>query len=55
LAALSPGQSVLVWYDPEDPQDLLIGRRNTAVADIAFLLAGIAFVLLGTALAAFVQ
>jgi hypothetical protein len=52
-AELNPGQSVLVWYDPDDPQDLLIGGRNVAVADIAFLLAGIAFVLLGTAMAAF--
>ena len=52
-SALSPGQRVLVWYDPDDPQDLLVSGRDDAIADIAFLLAGIAFVLLGTALAAF--
>ena len=52
-AALSQGQSILVWYDPDDPQDLLISGRNGAVADTAFLLAGLAFILLGAALAAF--
>lgn len=52
-AALSPGQTVLVWYEQDDPQNLLVGRQDGPAADIAFLLAGIAFVLVGAGLAAF--
>jgi hypothetical protein len=54
-AALSPGQRVLVWYDRDDPLDLLVCGRDGALADIAFLLGGIAFILLGAAVAAFGQ
>jgi hypothetical protein len=52
-AALSPGQRVLVWYDPDDPRELLVHGRDGAAGDSAFLLAGVAFILLGTGIAAF--
>jgi hypothetical protein len=54
-AALRPGQKVLVWYDPEDPQDVLIYGREGRLADTAFLAAGALFVLAGTGAAAFLH
>ncbi len=47
-ASLRPGQKVLVWYDPEDPQDILVYGREGRLADRAFLAAGLIFVLIGT-------
>jgi translation initiation factor IF-1 len=51
-AWLSPGQRVLVWYDPADPQNVLISGPAARVADIAFLSAGIGFILIGAVIAA---
>jgi len=51
--ALRPGQKVLIWYDPADPQDILVYGRDRRVSDLIFVITGIAFVLAGTALAAF--
>ena len=47
-ALLRPGQKVLVWFDPEDPQDSLVYGREGRLADRAFLAAGLVFVLIGT-------
>jgi Protein of unknown function (DUF3592) len=52
-ASLRPGQKVLVWYDPEDPQDFLVYGREGWLADRAFVAAGIVFILAGTGVAAF--
>jgi hypothetical protein len=49
---LSPGERVLVWYDPDDPQNVLLSGRATSVTDLAFLLAGMTFILLGVVMAA---
>jgi Protein of unknown function (DUF3592) len=49
---LSPGERVLVWYDPDDPQNVLLGGRASGVADRAFVLAGMAFILIGVVIAA---
>lgn len=49
---LSPGERVLVWYDPDDPQNVLLSGRASGVADIAFVLAGMAFILIGVVIAA---
>ena len=46
-APLTPGQKVLVWYDPEDPDDVLVYGRWGRFADRAFIAAGILFVLIG--------
>jgi hypothetical protein len=46
-----PGQKVLVWYDPEDPQDILVYGREGRFTDRAFLAAGLLFVLIGTIIA----
>jgi hypothetical protein len=43
-----PAQKVLVWYDPEDPQDILVYGREGRFIDRAFLAAGLLFVLIGT-------
>jgi hypothetical protein len=50
-AALHPGQKVLVWYDPKDPDDVLVYGRWGRFADRTFVAAGIALVLLGAWLA----
>ena len=46
-AMLSPGQKVLVWYDPDDPQDVLVYGREGRAADLAFVVAGALFIALG--------
>jgi hypothetical protein len=49
---LRPGEPVLIWYDPADPDDILIYGRWGRGADRAFLAAGTLLVLTGVALAA---
>jgi hypothetical protein len=51
-AALRQGQMVVIWYDQEDPQNVVVGLRDGPLADIAFLVAGIAFVGVGAGLTA---
>ena len=52
-AAPRPGQRVLVWYDPEDPADVLVYGRWGRSADRAFVAAGALCVVIGACLAAF--
>jgi hypothetical protein len=49
---LRPGQKVLVWYDPDDPQDVLVYGREGRVADLVFVIAGALFIALGAGIAA---
>lgn len=51
--ALRPGQHVLVWYNPGDPDEVLIHGLQTRLADRVFLIAGLFFILIGAGLAAF--
>ncbi|HEY7145844.1 MAG TPA: DUF3592 domain-containing protein [Streptosporangiaceae bacterium] len=51
-ALLRPGQRVLVWYDPDDPYELLVYGREGRVADLAFVIAGALFIALGAGIAA---
>jgi hypothetical protein len=51
--ALRPGQSVLVWYDPEDPMDVLVYGREGRLSDLMFVAAGAALVLAGVGIAVF--
>jgi hypothetical protein len=51
-AALRPGQKVLIWYDPADPEEILIYGRREGLSDAAFLVAGCLFILAGAGLAA---
>jgi hypothetical protein len=46
-APLTPGQKVLVWYDPDDPDDVLVYGRWGRFADRAFVTAGTLFILIG--------
>jgi hypothetical protein len=46
---LAPGQKVLVWYDPSDPGDVVVYGRDGRYADTAFLLIGVALIILGAA------
>jgi hypothetical protein len=50
-APLRPGQKVLVWYDAEDPGDILVYGRWGRAADWAFVAAGAVAVLGGLILA----
>ncbi len=52
-AMLRAGRKVLIWYDPEDPQDILIHGREGRHCDRVFVAAGMLFILLGTGIAAF--
>jgi len=51
--SLRPGQKVLVWYDPEDPGDVLVYGRWGRAADRAFVIAGALSVLVGAGIAVF--
>ncbi len=50
-APLRPGQQVLVWYDAEDPGDILVYGRWGRAADWAFVATGAVLVLGGLILA----
>ena len=50
-APAEPGRTVLIWYDPADPDDVLVYGRWGRTADRAFLAIGLLFILLGTAVA----
>jgi hypothetical protein len=52
-ASLQPGQKVLIWYDPADPQDVLVYGREGRRADRAFVLVGALLILVGTGIALF--
>jgi len=51
-AMLRPGQKVLVWYDPDDPQDVLVYGREGRVADLAFVIVGALFIVFGLGIVA---
>src|SRR5216683_2551315 len=44
-ASLRPGQKVLVWYDPADPQDVVVYGPEGRLADRTFVAVGLLFVL----------
>ena len=48
-AALRPGQHVLVWYDPADPQDVLVYGREGRIANRLFVAAGLVLIGVGIA------
>jgi hypothetical protein len=52
-ASLRPGQKVLVWYDPQDPDDVVLYGGEGRFTDRAFLAAGLILIGTGIALAAF--
>jgi hypothetical protein len=49
-AALLPGERVLIWYDPADPQDILVQGHDGRVSDVVFVIAGAALVAAGAVL-----
>jgi hypothetical protein len=50
-ARLQAGQKVLVWYDPEDPGDILVYGRWGRAGDWIFIATGALLVLTGLILA----
>jgi hypothetical protein len=51
--ALRPGQSVLIWYDPADPFDILVYGREGRASDLMFMAAGAVVMLAGAGIAVF--
>ena len=51
-AMLRPGQKVLVWYDPDDHQDVLVYGREGRAADLAFVIVGALFIVFGLGIVA---
>jgi hypothetical protein len=52
-AAPQVGQPVAVWYNPDDPGEILVYGRETRLADLSLLITGVLFMLIGAGLAAF--
>jgi hypothetical protein len=52
-ASLEPGQRVLVWYDPEDPTDVLVYGRWGRSIDRAFVAGGTLLIPIGGWIALF--
>lgn len=50
---LSPGTSVLVWYDPADPLDILVYGHEGRASNLTFAIAGAVLMLAGVGIAAF--
>lgn len=48
---LRPGQKVLIWYDPQDPDDVLVYGHEGRAADTAFIVAGLLLILTAGAMA----
>ncbi len=48
-SALRAGETVLLWYDPADPGEILVHRRDGHHSDWAFFAIGLLFILLGAA------
>jgi len=46
-----PGDKVLIWYDPADPDDALVFGRWGRAGDRAFLIVGLLLILAGTVIA----
>jgi hypothetical protein len=47
-----PGDKVLIWYNPTDPDDVLVYGRWGRAADRAFLITGLLLILAGLVIAA---
>jgi hypothetical protein len=50
-ARLRPGEKVLIWYDPQDPDDILVYGHEGRAADIAFIVTGLLLILAGGGIA----
>ena len=50
-AALLPGERVLIWYDPADPDDILVRGPDGRVSDLVFVIAGTLLVAAGAVIA----
>jgi hypothetical protein len=50
-APLAPGQKVLIWYDPDDPAEVVVYGRDGRTSDVAFVVVGLIFLVAGAAVA----
>jgi len=48
---LTPGEKILIWYNPDDPADILVYGRDARKSDVTFIAVGLAFILAGSILA----
>jgi hypothetical protein len=44
------GQPVAIWYNPEDPDEILVYGRDTRLSDRALVIAGLLFIVIGIGL-----
>lgn len=49
---LEPGHKVLIWYDPADPEDMLVFGRDGRRSDWAFVTGGLLLVVAAVLVAA---
>ena len=50
-ASLEPGRKVLIWYDPDDPAEVLVFGHYGRRSDRAFVIGGLLLVLAGVLVA----
>ncbi|HEY6788140.1 MAG TPA: DUF3592 domain-containing protein [Trebonia sp.] len=50
-APLASGEKVLIWYDPDDPAEVVISGRDGRASDLAFVVIGLIFLLAGAGIA----
>ena len=48
---LAPGQKILIWYNPDDPADVLVYGRDGRKSDVTFIAVGLGCILAGSILA----
>ena len=48
---LAPGQKVLIWYDADDPAEVVVYGRDGRASDLAFVVIGLIFLVAGAAIA----
>jgi hypothetical protein len=49
-AALRSGQGVLIWYDPDDPMDVLVYGRSGRTSNLVFVIVGALLAAAGVAI-----
>ncbi|HEY7432945.1 MAG TPA: DUF3592 domain-containing protein [Streptosporangiaceae bacterium] len=50
-SSLAPGEKVLIWYDPGDPQEILVYGHDRMLSDLALVTVGALFIVLGGSIA----
>jgi len=49
--SMVPGEKILVWYNPDDPGEILVFGRDARVSDVTFISVGLVVLAAGIVLA----